>query len=85
MFTAQIMNNYLGAVYRFTSSSFKFCYYQSVHFARRVLYMMDNIDCIVITFTGDISVAVSRTGITIITPNRVFLMLRGRERNVYYC
>ena len=71
MFTAQI-KKYLGADYSFNSHSFKWCYFQAVHFARQALYLRDYIDCIVIEFTGDIMVAVSRTGITIDTPDKVF-------------
>ena len=78
MFTAQI-RNYLGADYRFNSSSFKWCYFQSVHFARQALYLRDYLDCIVIEFTGDIMVAVSRTGITIDTPDRVFDIEKERK------
>ena len=78
MFTAQI-KKYLGADYSFNSHSFKWCYYQAVHFARQALYLRDYLDCIVIEFTGDIMVAVSRTGITIDTPNRVFDIEKERK------
>lgn len=70
MFSAQIIG--LGPTYRFNSYSFKWCYYQSIKFARQRLYQNDDLLCIVIEMTGDIMVAVSRTGITIDTPVRVF-------------
>lgn len=71
MYKAEIFK-YLGADYRFGSNSFKWCYYASVKFARQALYLHDYIDCICIELTGDIVVAVSRTGIMIDTPDRVY-------------
>ena len=69
MYNAEI-KDYLGADYRFGSTSFKWVYYASIHFARQCLYLRDWLDCIVITFDNGIRVAVDRSGLTIDTNSR---------------
>lgn len=56
-----IIQDYLGADYTFSSYSFKWVFYTSVHFAKQALYLRDWLFCIVIEFSNGLTLAVSRT------------------------
>ena len=67
MHSAVIEHYYTGCEFRFRSSSFKWCYYQSIHFARQAIYLHPYVAPIIIKFSNDMMIAVGSTGITIDT------------------
>lgn len=71
MYYAKIKHEMLLAEYRFGSRSFKWVYYASVKFARKMLYIHPDIRIITI-FLEDIVIAVSRDGLMLDTPNGVY-------------
>ena len=70
MFYGRIRHEELLAEYRFGSQSFKWVYYASVKFARKMLFLHPEINCLVINIEdGEILIAVSRTGLAIDMPH----------------
>lgn len=69
--SAIIRKYYTGCDFKFSSNDFKWVYYAALHFARQAIYLHPFIDCIVISFSNGIKVAVNSTGITIETSDRV--------------
>lgn len=60
---------YLGADYSFISKSYKWCYYQALHFAKQALYLHDHIDDIIIELSDGVNIIVDRAG---------YVVIRGR-------
>lgn len=71
MYYAKIKNQDLLAEYRFGSNTFKWVYYSSVKFARKLLYLHPEISVLTIEIE-DIVIAVCRSGLTLDTPNGVY-------------
>lgn len=73
MYYAKIKDENLKAEYRFCSHSFKWVYYSAVKFARKMLFLHPEISCLIVNIEdGEILVAVSRSGLTLDTPNGVY-------------
>lgn len=71
MYYAKIKHDDLKAEYRFGSRSFKWVYYASVKFARKMLHIHPDIRIITIELE-DIVIAVTRSGLMLDTPNGVY-------------
>ena len=77
MYHFTIKNYHLLAEFSFNSKSFKWCYRNSIHFAKQALYLHDNIPYLTIDITKDDSdcqmyIGVFRTGLSIDCGDRIY-------------
>lgn len=71
MYYGIIKHEQLKAEYQFGSKSFKWVYYSSVKFARKMLFLHPEIAIITIEL-DDIVISVSRSGLMLDAPNGIY-------------